>query len=1437
MPPAPAEANKAALLKSRIKRKSYPPSKMRKVSRKRSRKQRKPSKKAPEVEQAARAAAEATAEGATDFPVASGAAIRTEPDNILPEIINVPTVAETGQEEPRAVEEMSENSAPEAVCTAATEAAQPAAPDVEPAVRPEAMMKETSNASSDDTTASGSVKPKSVNILRKILESADTIAKDANFFRRLETEVHASPMLSALNVEVRGRNPVSAHAHTHAQRPKHNFNVKFVTNDEGKQIQQALARDTDRKFTCTKCGTVVNSRTALTLHYNTKHINSAVFRQDGGSDSGMGVSDVPDVAALSCSFCSEAFRSPALVQEHELKLHLEQRCEDCGDVFEGKMALDQHVLVVHLGGRRYRCDACDKSYVFKGSLNKHLKTCKNLLFKRTLLCRSDSADATFQTLEDVIPVQLTPVTVVKPSPIPELHVAPVVTSEAIVHDPGVPEEATLTSAHGPVLSDRELSEQCDYGDSLEMLPSNTAQQQPPLASFSSAEESPRSPETTARVVRLLSPPSKLLTLKPLKLNSRATGAAEESNNNTNAAPTPKVAESVTVSRLTNPIKLTSPLRLPTELPPLGKKAHGPFIVTGDRLVNIAELDLATTVETPKSQGTSAVRTLDKLGIDTNKSYVLYKLNLDRSLLFSTDGQFDSDDEQDPREEEAGHEPGVPREEGAGQDPENPRQEEEGHAPGVPREEETTHGAGDPRAEGADSEPGKTAADGRSADNQATQEKAEAESSDTHAGANDASAAHQMQTETRGADDGPDPDPNNEGDTASFVRSGGDGNSEVHEEATPTNTVWTRPESSSPDNTGGATHAQNRSMTSVDRAIDAVAVESAFTGKPTETSECAFPQHAESTTVLQVSQQVSPMYSSAPIGDHTSGSKELVPNGEPGPLAHAMVTNLHGNAGFLPGKEEAAPTEHQPAPAFRSELSSVNYPQFLGAEGGMDIESHVSANNNNNNNTVKLTTPRGVLEVDRSALPFLGDCDQYMDILLRGDSMELKFQCKLCCRVFSGEGTHDMIGDRLQKHIEGHLQTKMRHAQTKGIPAHQVTPLFSAKQGDSPQHHPLPLTPSGGFQGDTAGAVAYATSPQQPMSIQHSDAASLQKSTDHVIPAPARSYSDFMNKIPGTNTVKCKLCHKTYSRTSWIAIKRHLQSVHKVLETGQLAPKSPESRKPRTPKAPVVQNMWQCKFCSAMFPPGSIRAMEEHLKNNHAQELDPSSPLLAKSPPAADATVPPTVASYPSASAVASVAPPTVQGVSSEQQWRNTSAQDLYTADMFKCRFCGQVFEHATVLDLQRHLLAKHGDIVDPDLKREMEAVSNVTAATAVETSNSGAATTSSRSSVVAAMAEMHSVPLSDQLSLTERVAAAVNQTIQEQTVPLPTGAGFDAPQAHISLSVGQKRAASGAIPPSVPAPPKLSRPNPPPVPPPMKIEDPSAGISQGKSHESPGDKL
>ena len=331
--------------------------------------------------------------------------------------------------------------------------------------------------------------------------------------------------------------------------------------------------------------------------------------------------------------------------------------------------------------------------------------------------------------------------------------------------------------------------------------------------------------------------------------------------------------------------------------------------------------------------------------------------------------------------------------------------------------------------------------------------------------------------------------------------------------------------------------------------------------------------------------------------------------------------------------------------------------------------------------VQIASTKGAIYIEKSNLPQLGKYEEHVQILPRGDS-DVKFKCKFCDKMFMGQGAQGELSaqERIKLHIEAHLtSTQSRKSGPnilkRGNSVANTAPHISSNQQAVPSAVPAPLAVFTSPPVETSLIESVMTMAQ---SSNKTEAVTTGK--EQVEKGYFSGYCmEYMTK--NGNSLQCKLCGKIYSESSRHAIKRHLQTMHSI-----------EVPSVSLPTAASLPNMWQCKFCSDMFPPGSIQVMECHLMVNHADKLDPSSPLWSKNQTMASSI--PQVQRVHSDTTMTSSVPEVSPATQSNESDSSTDA--LYSVDTVKCKFCGEMFVKASLADLQKHLLSQHGDIIDPN---------------------------------------------------------------------------------------------------------------------------------------------
>ena len=221
--------------------------------------------------------------------------------------------------------------------------------------------------------------------------------------------------------------------------------------------------------------------------------------------------------------------------------------------------------------------------------------------------------------------------------------------------------------------------------------------------------------------------------------------------------------------------------------------------------------------------------------------------------------------------------------------------------------------------------------------------------------------------------------------------------------------------------------------------------------------------------------------------------------------------------------------------------------------------------------VQIASAKGAIYVEKSNLPQLGKYEEHVQIFPRGDS-DVKFKCKFCDKMFTGQGAQGELSaqERIKLHIEAHLARIQSRKSgpnilKRGNSVTNAAPHIPSNQQEVSSRVPAPL-------------VVFSSSPVE-TSFNESLMTIAQSSnqTDTVTTGGEKGYfsgycMEYMKK--NSNSLQCKLCGKIYSESSRHAIKRHLQTMHSI-----------EVSSVSLPAAASLPNMWRCKFCSDMFPPG------------------------------------------------------------------------------------------------------------------------------------------------------------------------------------------------------------------------------------------------------------
>ena len=150
------------------------------------------------------------------------------------------------------------------------------------------------------------------------------------------------------------------------------------TNDP-KMITEAIK--SKNKFTCDKCNATRNKAFFITFGkhfvFNTKENLDLHIKVVHGGNSKV-------IHERTCGKCGKTFTNLTYLKSH-IKLHDDKRdhkCEDCDKAFISKTGLDRHVKGVHEGNRNYnKCKHCDKVFYWGTHLNQHIKSVHHRVHK------------------------------------------------------------------------------------------------------------------------------------------------------------------------------------------------------------------------------------------------------------------------------------------------------------------------------------------------------------------------------------------------------------------------------------------------------------------------------------------------------------------------------------------------------------------------------------------------------------------------------------------------------------------------------------------------------------------------------------------------------------------------------------------------------------------------------------------------------------------------------------------------------------------------------------------------------------------------------------------------------------------------------------------------------------------------------------------------
>lgn len=133
-----------------------------------------------------------------------------------------------------------------------------------------------------------------------------------------------------------------------------------------KMIQQHMNRHY-RNYLCDQCDAAFINMLKLKVHQETHKTGS-----------------------FKCTLCDKTFSSEQKRKNHERITHRQKskinaRCPQCEEVFYTYISRNHHMLAVHnTKAAEYNCNICDKSFLVKYRLTRHIK--KDHLMERTHIC-------------------------------------------------------------------------------------------------------------------------------------------------------------------------------------------------------------------------------------------------------------------------------------------------------------------------------------------------------------------------------------------------------------------------------------------------------------------------------------------------------------------------------------------------------------------------------------------------------------------------------------------------------------------------------------------------------------------------------------------------------------------------------------------------------------------------------------------------------------------------------------------------------------------------------------------------------------------------------------------------------------------------------------------------------------------------------------------
>ena len=116
-------------------------------------------------------------------------------------------------------------------------------------------------------------------------------------------------------------------------------------------------------------------------HFTILHANESKFEceQCGKSFAQEGslrrhISSIHNCERHSCDFCEKSFSEKGTLYKHMKSVHegiLNHKCELCDMSFDIASRLQSHVETIHVGMKNFQCKSCDKTYTSSSALRLH----------------------------------------------------------------------------------------------------------------------------------------------------------------------------------------------------------------------------------------------------------------------------------------------------------------------------------------------------------------------------------------------------------------------------------------------------------------------------------------------------------------------------------------------------------------------------------------------------------------------------------------------------------------------------------------------------------------------------------------------------------------------------------------------------------------------------------------------------------------------------------------------------------------------------------------------------------------------------------------------------------------------------------------------------------------------------------------------------------